>query len=845
MSAIIKTIPIHSDSVIPLMKYCANQQKTSVSQNLKENPDMNVSAALNYAANPLKTICNIDENHKEMLTTGIKCNPSTAAQEFAIAKQKYREMTGNDENFEPFEYVDKKTGEVKIVQRQPVTAIHMIQSFAEQDLDPHVVHQMGIELMERLGFQGVVDTHLNKDHLHNHLIINVYKGDGTKWNCNLEERLRVREISDEIQREYGIEIGFENPREQQAIAYGKNYNYKEWMATEEGLSWKDQMKQDIINIRNVAKNKEDYLSMMEAYGYSVYSEKESTITFMTEDGKKINDKTLGREFTTSYLFPEQQERNVRYHVVPLERHTISVARYNADGTRRGFLEMLLRKAIAAIQKLLPFFGQEYFVYTTYTPKSKIEKLNEAIDIVKENNLRTKTDLLDRLDETGKELTQVKASVRHFEEEEKLYDDLKDAINTIETLRQVKTHIGDLELHTFTQEDIRKNKAKRVPLTPSEKSAIAVAFHNHPEYKLNCKYNELMPSEAKAILDFLNGKTEKMPELVMDTDEYDRKSAINLANKIYNSRYEMIANKYGKTLADEATVQNCQKILSEHGIEKELNGLTQVEAMDIRNCYMENPFTSPIINQEQQTSLFNILQKRNLQLNRPIAYVTEREAAAIINYLKAPDKIRVPNILKPIETPRETDIQNAERLMEAKNIKFTVPLRVLAKVDFDRAYTYLISLDQTPHILQEKKEEEISNQEKDNSFSERMEFYQTDKIMYLTQYRDALNLLRSYGYDVNYKSELDEIKKDIEEWEAVHDEIVEKKEQLSVLYHDLMKAKNIISKAEDPEFIYGKQNEQQIELEFKETEERESKEREEQEQREHEERNKHKVLGKQR
>jgi hypothetical protein len=68
----------------------------------------------------------------------------------------------------------------------------------------------------------------------------------------------------------------------------------------------------------------------------------------------------------------------------------------------------------------------------------------------------------------------------------------------------------------------------------------------------------MPSEAKAILDFLNGKTEERPELVMDTDEYDKKSAINLANKIYNSRYEMIANKYGKTLADEATVQSCRQ-----------------------------------------------------------------------------------------------------------------------------------------------------------------------------------------------------------------------------------------------------------------------------------------------
>ncbi len=843
MSAIIKTIPIHSSSVNPLMKYCANQQKTSLSKNLKENPDINVSAALDYAANPLKTICSIDENHKEILTTGIKCNPSTAAQEFAIAKQKYREMTGNNEIYEPFEYVDKKTGEVKTVQRQAVTAIHMIQSFAEKDLDPHVVHQMGVELMERLGFQGVVDTHLNKDHLHNHLIINVYKGDGTKWNCNLEERLRVREISDEIQREYGIEIGFDNPREQQVIAYGKNYNYKEWAATEDGLSWKDQMKQDIINIRNVAKNKEDYLSMMEAYGYSVYSAKEKTITFITEDGKKINDKTLGKEFTTSQLFPDEPENELKYRVIPLERQTISVARYNADGSRRGFLEMLLRKAIAAIQKLSIFWKEDDFVFTTYTPKNKIDKLNEAIDIVKDNNLKSKDDLEVKLDETGKQLSHVKAEVRHLEEEEKLYQDLSDAISTIETLRQVKTHIGDLDLHTYTPEEIRKNKAKRIPLTPSEKSAIAVAFHDHPEYKLDCKYHELTPSEARAILDFLDGTTEEKPALVMETSEYDKKSAINLANKIYNSRYEMIDKKYGKTPADEQTIQSCQKILAAHGIDKELKGLTQAEAIDIRNCFMANPFTSPLINQEQQNALLGIVQKRGMQLNRPINYVTEKEATIVLNYLKAPDKMQMPSILKPIETPRENDLYNAERLMEARGVKFTVPLRALSKADFDKAYTYLISMNQEPKYFQPK-EEIVLNQDRDNWFNEHIEEYHSDKIMYLTQYRDALNTLRAYGYEVDAKSDLDEIKHDIEEWEKKHEEIVEHKDNLSMLYHDLMKAKSIISKAEDPEFVYGKKKEKQVEIEIKETEERETKEQEEKEQKENEERKKERNIVKQ-
>ena len=54
---------------------------------------------------------------------------------------------------------------------------------------------------------------MNKDHLHNHIIINAYMPDGlSKFCLTAEKRMEIRELSDEIQHEYGIELKFADPR---------------------------------------------------------------------------------------------------------------------------------------------------------------------------------------------------------------------------------------------------------------------------------------------------------------------------------------------------------------------------------------------------------------------------------------------------------------------------------------------------------------------------------------------------------------------------------------------------------------------------------------------------------
>lgn len=836
MGAIIKTITIHSDSVNPLLKYCGNKNKTSVSKALQENEDLNVSAALDYAANPLKTICNIDENHKEILTTGVDCEPATAAQEFAMARQRYREATGNAENYEPFEYKDRRTGKTKMVKRQPVTAIHMIQSFEETDLDPHVVHAIGVELLERMGLQGVVDTHLNKEHLHNHLIINTYYPDGTKWNCNLEERLRVRELSDEIQREYGIDIQFREPKEQLHNRQSKTHSYKEWQETELGLSWKEQMRNDILNIKSVAQDRNDYLSMMEAYGYKVETERDDEVTFLIEEiDKKINDSSLGPEFAIGELYPKDEikKRKLEYHLIPIHQETISIAKYNADGTRRSLLEMLIRKAIAKIQKIIGLFNQEYDIYTTYSPQDRIDRLNEALDVIKENQITDKATLTEKINQAGAALSHAKSEMSKMESEKNIYDTLSAAIAQLEDLKRLNTHLPYMELHKYTDEEVRKYRAKLAPISPSEKSAVAIAFSKHPEYQLSCKYHELTPSEAREIIEFLNGNSEKQPSVVMKSEDREVKKALDLAKTIHESRRKNIETRFKDTPADEKTIRQVEKLLKDNGIERNITEISQADVMDIRNCLMPHPFSSPLIEPQQQETLLKILESKGLKLNRPINYITAKEVTQLLAYIKEPNKYREPLVLKPYEAPRENDVANARKIMKAKGIETTVPLNVMSKQDFDRFYTYVISNGQEPEYL--KVSRPITNEERDDTFLERIEDYKPERILYLTQYRDAINTLRSCGYDVDVHTNLDSIKQEIELWMQDYQAAIEHKEECSQLYHDLVKTKSVIDKADTHEFIYGKQVEKEAEIVIEEREERASAEEERKEKEQEEER----------
>ncbi len=125
-----------------------------------------------------------------------RCNPSIAWAEFAMTKFKYAQITGR-------------------TQKNDVIAYQVVQSFKPGEIEPSVANRIGYEFAERF-LKGkhafMVCTHVDKDHIHNHIVWNSTAIDGTrKFRNSFYSAYAVRKLSDLICMEYGLSI-IENPQ---------------------------------------------------------------------------------------------------------------------------------------------------------------------------------------------------------------------------------------------------------------------------------------------------------------------------------------------------------------------------------------------------------------------------------------------------------------------------------------------------------------------------------------------------------------------------------------------------------------------------------------------------------
>ena len=86
----------------------------------------------------------------------------------------------------------------------------MIQSFKPDEVDPQKANEIGLQLAQKMakGHEVAVYTHTDKDHIHNHIVINAANyEDGRKFHAHGQEAIdRFREVSDELCKEYGLSI---------------------------------------------------------------------------------------------------------------------------------------------------------------------------------------------------------------------------------------------------------------------------------------------------------------------------------------------------------------------------------------------------------------------------------------------------------------------------------------------------------------------------------------------------------------------------------------------------------------------------------------------------------------
>lgn len=218
---------------------------------------------------PEKTIAYVvDRDKTENLTYVSGLNVS------AIPHTAYEEMKAVFETYSTHAFDEMKS----VGGKASVKLFHFVQSFRPTDeITPETAHKIAGEFAKSAfgnERQIVIATHVDKGHIHSHIVLNPYDFNGRKFNSNRETLSAVRRLSDTICLAYGIEPIPENKH--------KSVSYKEWSERQTGTSWKQSIKDDIDRlIYDVDDIEELYKKLSEKY--EIRRGKHTTITVPDSD----------------------------------------------------------------------------------------------------------------------------------------------------------------------------------------------------------------------------------------------------------------------------------------------------------------------------------------------------------------------------------------------------------------------------------------------------------------------------------------------------------------------------------------------------------------------------------
>ena len=200
-----------------------------------------ISDIIDYVENPKKT-----DNGK--LITGYACDSRTADAEFLLAKRQYIAATG------------------RVRGADDVIAYHVRQSFKPGEITPEEANRLGVEFAKRFtkgNHAFVVCTHIDKSHVHNHIIWSAVNADCDRKFRNFWGSTRaVRRLSDTICIENGLSI-VEDPN-----PHGKSYN--KWLGEQAKPSHREQLRVMIDNaLSQSPADFEELLKLLREYGCEV------------------------------------------------------------------------------------------------------------------------------------------------------------------------------------------------------------------------------------------------------------------------------------------------------------------------------------------------------------------------------------------------------------------------------------------------------------------------------------------------------------------------------------------------------------------------------------------------
>ena len=243
------------------------------------------------------------------LISGINCQPQSVYDDFLNTKLLYHKDGG-------------------------VMFYHMVQSFPKgAAVDPQQAHEAARRLAEYFGgCEVLVCTHVDREHIHSHCVINSVNFEtGKKLHMAKEQIQELMRRNDAICQEMSLPV-FDAPTQQARGMSGAEYH-----TALKGQSWKLRLMNTIDACMKYAADKDAFVSLMESEGYTVRWESgRKYITYTTPDGLKCRDNKLHEEKYCKEAM--EREFRIRAEIVSARTQATQPSAdrtYDADTTSRS------------------------------------------------------------------------------------------------------------------------------------------------------------------------------------------------------------------------------------------------------------------------------------------------------------------------------------------------------------------------------------------------------------------------------------------------------------------------------------------------------------------------------
>ncbi len=336
-----------------------------------------------------------------------------------------------------------------------IIAYHAIQSFKPGEGNADMVHEIGVKTAERLfgnRYQFVVCTHLDKEHLHNHIVLNpISILDGKRYHNSMKDIYKLREISDEICNEYGLSI-IDEPK-------GKGQSRNEYY---QARSYIREIKKDMDDAIKRNYDFDSFIKDMNLEGYEFVEVEDMPCILHPNYSKAIPFTLLGQKYSLDSIeqrINTSEPTFVKLKITYNQNDANTLYQMYKEHKLNGFLKDVVKFQI--LMGILPNYASRKVKLSKEMRKEcrKLDLITNATTFVAKNNIDTLEDLNIKINELNTRLYELQTQRKQYYSRSYKENDLIEKARLSESAKQLTPQIKELRKDIKSLEYIKEHSQR--------------------------------------------------------------------------------------------------------------------------------------------------------------------------------------------------------------------------------------------------------------------------------------------------------------------------------------------------------------------------------------------------